>query len=304
MQLRLARRLVQELRQALFVDWPRSDERLVGEILEVAVRVTVGSVTVIVLGPASDRGFPLARNFGNDVQSRPDIAAALRVVGRQGDHCCGAGGCDVRAPFVKCVDPASKRARVTADLVERNQPVVAVERGVLHALGHHRRRELLKARGELFLELAAAIQQQHVGDQRQQLTVDIRPPPARLLHCVSNFSAVLLARAGTNGHVRPVNAEPGPYLGHGLPHLAVRPVAVPAVGFADLVHQRRQSPEVRVQVARDDLVFRRSRHLDVRLRLTSEGVIERRHRRLVVCVHENAVHDRDEVVAGGALNRE
>src|SRR5205807_4935330 len=127
-------RFVQELRQALFVDWPCADDRLVSEILEVAVRVTVGPVTVVVLGPAPDRGLPFARNFGKDVQSRADIAAVLGVVGREGQHGCGAGGCDVRAPFVKRVDPVSKRARITAYLVERNQPVVTVERCVLYSL--------------------------------------------------------------------------------------------------------------------------------------------------------------------------
>ena len=41
------------------------------------------------------------------------------------------------------------RARVAADVVEREQPDVAVERGVLDALGHHRRRGLLEARDPL-----------------------------------------------------------------------------------------------------------------------------------------------------------
>ena len=52
--------------------------------------------------------------------------------------------------------PAWKRStgsrparRVAADLVERQEAHVAVERRVLDALGHHRRRRLLEARGEL-----------------------------------------------------------------------------------------------------------------------------------------------------------
>ena len=38
---------------------------------------------------------------------------------------------------------------MAADLVQRDQAVVAVESGVLDALGHHRRGELLEAHGEI-----------------------------------------------------------------------------------------------------------------------------------------------------------
>ena len=41
-----------------------------------------------------------------------------------------------------------KCAGIAADLVQRDEAVVAVERGVLDALRHHRRGELLEAHGE------------------------------------------------------------------------------------------------------------------------------------------------------------
>ena len=72
-------------------------------------------------------------------RSRP-----LRVGGMEGVH----------------VDPEA--ARVPAHVVEGEQPPVAIEGGVLHALGHDRRRRLLKARDEGGRRVA--LQQQHGGD--------------------------------------------------------------------------------------------------------------------------------------------
>ena len=56
-------------------------------------------------------------------------------------------------------------ARVAADLVEREQPEVAVERGVLDALRRHRRRGLLEARDELVA--AALVEQQRARSARR-----------------------------------------------------------------------------------------------------------------------------------------
>ena len=53
-----------------------------------------------------------------------------------------------RVGGVEVVDREPEAARVAADVVEREQPRVAVEGGVLDALGHHRRRRLLEARDE------------------------------------------------------------------------------------------------------------------------------------------------------------
>jgi hypothetical protein len=62
---------------------------------------------------------------------------------------------------VEGVDREPEACRVAADLVEREQAQVAVERGVLDALRSDRRRGLLKARDELVV--AALAQRQHVG---------------------------------------------------------------------------------------------------------------------------------------------
>ena len=44
---------------------------------------------------------------------------------------------------------SAARRRIAADLVEREQPVVAVEGGVLHRLGHQRAGELLQLEREI-----------------------------------------------------------------------------------------------------------------------------------------------------------
>ena len=79
---------------------------------------------------------------------RAHVAGALGVV-RLGDEQVAREALGALAVGgVEVVDARREAARVAADVVERQQPRVAVERGVLDALGHHRRRRLLEAGDE------------------------------------------------------------------------------------------------------------------------------------------------------------
>ena len=77
------------------------------------------------------------------------------------------GPLEVRGVEVGDRDRESRR--VAADLVQRQQPQVAVERRVLDALGRDRRRGLLKPGDELVRDRGAAAQQQRAGE----LVVDV-----------------------------------------------------------------------------------------------------------------------------------
>ena len=62
---------------------------------------------------------------------------------------------------VELVDGEREPTGIAADLVERDQSEVAVERRVLDALGHHRPGRLLEARDELVV--ASLLEQQQAA---------------------------------------------------------------------------------------------------------------------------------------------
>ena len=70
---------------------------------------------------------------------------------------------------VKGLDREAEASRIAADVVQRQQPQVAVEGGVLLALGRDRRRGLLEAHDELVLDVAAVSQQQRLAQIRRGL---------------------------------------------------------------------------------------------------------------------------------------
>jgi hypothetical protein len=82
---------------------------------------------------------------------------------------------------VEGVDAQREAARVAADVVERQQPGVAVERSVLDALGHHGRGRLLKACDERIP--AGRLERQDPGQRRGQAGLGDRLP-IRLVHLV------------------------------------------------------------------------------------------------------------------------
>ena len=101
------------------------------------------------LPPVAHRRDPLVRHARRARRAgrarRP--SASCRASGRRA----GGAGSARRAARCRRGTRATRErpaARVAADVVEREQPHVAVERGVLDALRHDRRRRLLEARDE------------------------------------------------------------------------------------------------------------------------------------------------------------
>ena len=82
----------------------------------------------------------------------------------------------LRVRAVEGIDADAEAARVAADVVEGEQACVAVEGGVLHALGHHGRRGLLEARHE---RLGRAVEEALQAGLAQHLEIlRVRPPAA------------------------------------------------------------------------------------------------------------------------------
>ena len=152
----LAQRLLDVGLQPLAVDRPGADERLEEEVALDAVGPTAPSsgssarasaARAPPTRPASRRA-PRCRARTSPERLVSWVWVTSRLRGKRA-RALGVGR-------VEAVDASPKRARVAADVVERQQPRVAVERGVLDALGHHRRRRLLEARDELARRRLAA----------------------------------------------------------------------------------------------------------------------------------------------------
>ena len=152
--------------------------------------------------PAGHRAGPFAGNFGERDQPRAGVLAALGVVGRGRGHA-------VR-PFpraglhrrVKGVDGKRPGRGVAADLVEREQAVVAIERGILQRLRHHRAGELLHLQREAAHARRAVrgpagldqVHGQRIAQEIEDAVVGGEPVRARSFDRLRDQRAIMLRR--------------------------------------------------------------------------------------------------------------
>ena len=142
----LAHRLLGVGVHALALDEPGAGEGLPQQVGERRRRAAARAV----ISRARQLG-PLVGQLAEHGQPGPDVLAALGVVRRQRGHALRRRVC-CRSPLgARGTSSGStpKCARVAADLVQRDEAGVAVERGVLDALGHHRAGGLLEAHAQL-----------------------------------------------------------------------------------------------------------------------------------------------------------
>ena len=145
----LAQRLLDVVLDPLGRDRPRPDQGLEDEVaLHVVGGAGVGAQVVGELEPAADVLAPLVRHRGQRADPGADIGRALGVVGHRGQQVQREALGALGVAGVEALDVDAEARRVAAHVVEREQPDVAVERGVLDALGHDRRRGLLEAGDE------------------------------------------------------------------------------------------------------------------------------------------------------------
>ncbi len=226
-------------------DGPGADEGLVEEVFGVGVWVGAGEVVAVGAGPSVDG---LGEGFGNlGEHSEPgaDIVGALGVMGGKGGHGGGVGGLHALVVGVEVGDGDAVFAGIGTDFVEAGEAVEAVEGGVLDALGHDGRGELLEAEDELGLERAGDLEGEHVLEEVEESGVDLGTVIARALDGAVDDCAVFagdFGRAGrhaerglpTGEDVGAVDGEAGGEFSDGEPDVGAGGVALVAVGLADI----------------------------------------------------------------------
>jgi hypothetical protein len=127
---------------------PDCQQRLVVEVLVAARRRIRACAGLVHPAPAPQREPPPGGELGENAETGAHVLGALGVVRRAAEHRVGPIARAVRGRGMEILERHAELARVVADLVQRREPAVAVEGRVLVALRHHRRGELLEARGE------------------------------------------------------------------------------------------------------------------------------------------------------------
>src|SRR3954471_19616556 len=98
--------------------------------------------------PAPQRHAPHRWQLGEQAEARAYVFGALGVVSRAAEKRRRPAFRPLLARRVEALERDAEMRWMAADLVQSDQPVVAVERGVLDPLRHDRRRELLEAHRE------------------------------------------------------------------------------------------------------------------------------------------------------------
>ena len=136
---------------------------------------------------------PLVRNFGQNIDGGAHIFAALGVVRGRGEQ---AVGPVLRTGQIECVKFAgadAEEARIAADFVEGNQPMVPIECGIFEALGHGGTGELLKFENEpaaittgLIAQISRKIQREKVANKVERSAIQVGRMFLRLRESVLN----------------------------------------------------------------------------------------------------------------------
>ncbi len=167
--LRLAQRLLEVPLQPLGLQRPGAHERLEDQNLLDGVRHAVLPQRRAQLAPRAHGRDPLVRQLGQRAEPRADVARPLRVVRLAAEQVAREALRALGVAGVERLDGDPEAARVAADVVEREQPQVAVEGGVLDALGHDRRRRLLEAGDEVVRRRAEPLDQPGLAQRPQVL---------------------------------------------------------------------------------------------------------------------------------------
>ena len=182
--------------------------------------------------------------------------------------------------------------QIAAHLVLRQQPVVAVERGVLHALGHDRTGVLLEAHRQVhdagalgFGARAGEVGREHAAQKDKDAALGGQRAPPRGADRLIDEATVLL-RCSARGDIGAVDRKARDHVGQRGPQAAVGEVAGRAIGLGNA----RQRPRQRVELARHldqhDQPLRAIKHIFEVGPLAQEREITARELRLGACVDE------------------
>ena len=296
-------RLPHERPGPLRPDRPGADQRLVQQVLGAPVRPAVPLVPLAAAGPGRDGAFPFPGQLRQQADPRPDVAAPLGVMGGEGQHGLRPPPCRVRHRPVEVIDRGAEPARIAAHLVQRDQRVVPVERGILPALGHDRRADLGEAHREVGLGLAGNAERQQLADERQQLGVEVRPAAADPGHGGSHLRLVSGRDRMPGADVAAVHAEGRDHLAQHLAQLPVGVIPLAAVTLANVGQQAGEALHLGRQVLAHDLQLGRVRHVRVGLVLSGEPGPDGQHRGRIAGVDEELADVIQEVIAGCPRDR-
>ena len=244
----LAYRLLHVAEKAFARNGPRADESLIEKILGVAVGKVARLERCIHARPAIQRAFPASRNLRQCGQARANVFAALGVVGGERGHGARVRGLHMLAVVMEFFDRDAVAAGRTADFVEADHAVEAVERGIFDALGHHGRSELLEAEQEFALARAAHTQHEDVADEIEEPGVDVLASFLAASQGVLDFCAVFIGDLiAFRDCVGAVDGETGCDFAKGAADFRPRIVAPIAVVFANLDKQAGQPIHVAAQ---------------------------------------------------------
>ena len=260
----------------------------------------VDAVGVGRLGGRPGTGRPGVRIARDRQQPGPDVRGPLGVVGRQRGQAVQPVVGVVAGPLVQGGDAGFAAAgRVGAHLVERGQPVPAVEGGVLDALGHHRSGGLLEPdaqvdRGRPVAGGGAGVEQD--AAERGQLAGQVGTGGDRGADRAGERSqqgGILLGRGQVGTDVGPVDVDGDQQFDHGLGEPAGIEVGQRLLGPAH------QPADLGDQQLGDHLALR-GVHLDGEVGFAAggpPGTVEFVHR---ARVDQGQAERRVGVVAGGA----
>ena len=265
-------------------------------------------MTTIDHAPAPQPQPPARRQLGEHREPRARILGALGVVGRAAKH---GGRPAPRAVFARGVERLQRKTevrRMPANFIESDEPVVAIEGGVLHSLRHDRRGELLEAHREAQHLLAPQpfrrrrVQREHAMHEIESVRVGNAAAALRRPHGPVDPLAVRLGDAAC-AHVAPIHREARRDLGERLAQAARGEVAREAVAGGDAREPVREHQELGRERGVHDEVAAGDRDVLEARALAGEALIDAVEMRLGVLVDEDAGEHVDEAIAGGAVDR-
>ncbi len=204
----------------------------------------------------------------------------------------------------------SELPRITADLVERDEAVIAVEGRVLQTLRHHRPGVLLKFHGKschLVAHRAARWRAREIGrDDGVNEIENLMPEPAPFLarpgRCPFDIPAIL-GRYPMRSHIGAIDGEAGDHRPQRPAQAVPRVVSAVPVPLRDAMKIGGEHAKLAAEHGIHHEILRIAQQL-VEIGLPpDEPLIVAGRRRLLPRVDQEAVELADEIVTGGARHR-
>ena len=250
--------------RAVDLERPGAEQGLVEQILVVATgrgrTVDLAPLGAVEPRPAADLGAPVERQLAQHVDPRAHVLAPLVVVGGARQHGQRVVAQGLLDQGVEGARAHAEVVRLAADLVEGDQAVVAVERGVLDRLRHHRPGELLEVHGgrddvaALVAARADQIRRQRGVQEVEDGVVDQRGLPARPAHRPVEVAPVLRLDAVV-GDVGAVDRKARDDVGERLAQAGQREVAGGPALLREAVELVAEDVELAVERVAQDLLL-------------------------------------------------